>query len=255
MANEITLNPSEQVEGEFSAEELDSLAVGEKLAEHEQQLLAGKYQSAEELERGYLELQKRLSSQSNDDTPTEQATEEPEEQEQSEEVDADLFDTIMESYRTGEWDESIVDTVSKMDPIDVANMFLEKQGEVQQGELATQEDIDQIQESVGGMESYRNMIQWAGQNLSENEIAMYDAAMDKGDPLTMFFAAQALNARYQDAIGYDGEMLTGSAPRNTRDAFRSQAELVAAMSDPRYDKDPAYRQDIAEKLERSNLQF
>ena len=255
MANEITLNPSEQVEGEFSAEELDSLAVGEKLAEHEKQLLAGKYQSAEELERGYLELQKRLSSQSNDDTPTEQATEEPEEQEQDEEVDADLFDTIMESYRTGEWDESIVDTVSKMDPIDVANMFLEKQGEAQQSEVATQEEIDQIQESVGGMESYRNMIQWAGQNLSENEIAMYDAAMDKGDPLTMFFAAQALNARYQDAIGYDGEMLTGSAPRNTRDAFRSQAELVAAMSDPRYDKDPAYRQDIAEKLERSNLQF
>ena len=255
MANEITLNPSEQVEGEFSAEELESLAIGEKLAEQEQQLLAGKYQSAEELERGYLELQKRLSSQSNDDTPTEQATEEPEEQEQDEEVGADLFDTIMESYRTGEWDESIVDTVSKMDPIDVANMFLEKQGEVQQSEVATQEDIDQIQESVGGMESYRNMIQWAGQNLSENEIAMYDAAMDKGDPLTMFFAAQALNARYQDAIGYDGEMLTGSAPRNTRDSFRSQAELVAAMSDPRYDKDPAYRQDIAEKLERSNLQF
>ena len=255
MANEITLNPSEQVEGEFSAEELDSLAVGEKLAEQEQQLLAGKYQSAEELERGYLELQKRLSSQSNDDTPTEQATEEPEEQEQTDEVDADLFDTIMESYRTGEWDESIVDTVSKMDPIDVANMFLEKQGQSQQSEVATQEDIDQIQESVGGVESYRNMIQWAGQNLSENEIAMYDAAMDKGDPLTMFFAAQALNARYQDAIGYDGEMLTGSAPRNTRDAFRSQAELVAAMSDPRYDKDPAYRQDIAEKLERSNIQF
>ena len=255
MANEITLNPSEQVEGEFSAEELDSLAVGEKLAEQEQQLLAGKYQSAEELERGYLELQKRLSSQSNDDTPTEQATEEPEEQEQTDEVDADLFDTIMESYRTGEWDESIVDTVSKMDPIDVANMFLEKQGQSQQSEVATQEDIDQIQESVGGVESYRNMIQWAGQNLSENEIAMYDAAMDKGDPLTMFFAAQALNARYQDATGYDGEMLTGSAPRNTRDAFRSQAELVAAMSDPRYDKDPAYRQDIAEKLERSNLQF
>lgn len=255
MANEITLNPSEQVEGEFSAEELDSLAVGERLAEQEQQLLAGKYQSAEELERGYLELQKRLSSQSTEETPTEQATEEPEEQEEEEEVevDGDLFDTIMESYRTGEWDESIVDEVSKMDPIDVANMFLEKQGEVQQAEVATQEDVEQIQESVGGMDSYQNMIQWAGQNLSENEIALYDAAMDKGDPLTMFFAAQALNSRYQDAIGYDGEMLTGSAPRNTADVFRSQAELVAAMSDPRYDKDPAYRQDIADKLAVSNI--
>ena len=253
MANEITLNPSEQIEGEFSAEELDSLAVGERLAEHEQQLLAGKYQSAEELERGYLELQKRLSSQSNDDAPTEQAIEEPEEQEKEVEVDGDLFDTIMESYRTGEWDESIVDEVSKMDPIDVANMFLEKQGKVQQAEVATQEDVEQIQESVGGMDSYQNMIQWASQNLSENEIAMYDAAMDKGDPLTMFFAAQALNSRYQDAIGYDGEMLTGNAPRNTGNVFRSQAELIAAMSDPRYDKDPAYRQDIADKLAVSNI--
>jgi len=254
MANEITLNPTEQVEGEFSAEELDSLAVGEKLAEQEQQLLAGKYKSAEELERGYLELQKRLSS-SNEDTPTEQATEEPVEEETEAEVDTDLFDTIMESYRTGEWDESIVEEVSKMDPIDVANMFLEKQGEVQQGQVATQEDIEDIQESVGGLDEYQSMIQWASQNLTENEIAMYDRVMDKGDPYAMFFAAQALNARYQDAIGYDGEMLTGSAPRNTADAFRSQAELVAAMSDPRYDKDPAYRQDIADKLERSNLQF
>lgn len=254
MANEITLNPNEQVEGEFSAEELDSLAVGERLAEQEQQLLAGKYKSAEELERGYLELQKRLSSSSNDDTPTEQATEEPVEEEEAE-VDADLFDTIMESYRTGEWSEDIVNEVSKMDPIDVANMFLEKQGELQQGQVATQDDIDQIQESIGGANEYQSMIEWASQNLSENEIAMYDRVMDKGDPYAMFFAAQALNARYQDAIGYDGEMLTGSAPRNTADAFRSQAELVAAMSDPRYDKDPAYRQDIADKLERSNLQF
>lgn len=255
MANEITLNPSEQVEGEFSAEELDSLAVGERLAEHEQQLLAGKYKSAEELERGYLELQKRLSSQSNEETPTEQATEEPVEEEAEAEAGGDLFETIMESYRTGEWDESVVEEVSKMDPIDVANMFLEKQGEAQQGVVATQEDVAQIQESVGGMDSYQNMIQWASQNLSEDEIAMYDRVMDAGDPYGMFFAAQALNARYQDAIGYDGEMLTGTAPRNTADAFRSQAELVAAMSDPRYDKDPAYRQDIAEKLERSNLQF
>ena len=254
MANEITLNPNEQVEGEFSAEELDSLAVGERLAEQEQQLLAGKYKSAEELERGYLELQKRLSSSSNDDTPTEQATEEPVEEEEAE-VNADLFDTIMESYRTGEWSEEIVNEVSKMDPIDVANMFLEKQGDAQQGQVATQEDITDIQESVGGLNEYQNMIQWASQNLSEDEIAMYDRVMDAGDPYGMFFAAQALNARYQDAIGYDGEMLTGTAPRNTADAFRSQAELVAAMSDPRYDKDPAYRQDIAEKLERSNLQF
>ena len=251
MANEITLNPSEQIEGEFSAEELDSLAVGERLAEQEQQLLAGKYQSAEELERGYLELQKRLSSQTEEEPQVEEAPEAEEEEEV--EVDGDLFDAIMESYRTGEWDDNLVEEVGKMDPIDVANMFLTKQGEAQQTEVATEEDVTQIQDSVGGVDEYQNMLQWAGQNLSEEEINLYDAAMDRGDPLTMFFAAQALNSRYQDAVGYDGEMLTGSAPRNTSNGFRSQAELIAAMSDPRYDKDPAYRQDIADKLAVSNI--
>jgi hypothetical protein len=252
MANEITLNPSEQIEGEFSAEELDSLAVGEKLAEQEQQLLAGKYQSAEELERGYLELQKRLSSPAEEEPQVEEAPEAEEEEEEIE-VDGDLFDAIMESYRTGEWDDNLVEEVGKMDPIDVANMFLTKQGEAQQTAVATEEDVTQIQDSVGGVDEYQNMLQWAGQNLSEQEINLYDAAMDRGDPLTMFFAAQALNSRYQDAVGYDGEMLTGSAPRNTSNAFRSQAELIAAMSDPRYDKDPAYRQDIADKLAVSNI--
>jgi hypothetical protein len=251
MANEITLNPSEQIEGEFSAEELDSLAVGERLAEQEQQLLAGKYQSAEELERGYLELQKRLSSPAEEEPQVEEAPEA--EKEEEIEVDGDLFDAIMESYRTGEWDDNLVEKVGKMDPIDVANMFLTKQGEAQQTAVATEEDVTQIQDSVGGVDEYQNMLQWAGQNLSEQEINLYDAAMDRGDPLTMFFAAQALNSRYQDAVGYDGEMLTGSAPRNTSNAFRSQAELIAAMSDPRYDKDPAYRQDIADKLAVSNI--
>jgi hypothetical protein len=252
MANEITLNPSEQIEGEFSAEELDSLAVGEKLAEQEQQLLAGKYQSAEELERGYLELQKRLSSPAEEEPQVEEAPE-AEEEEEEVEVDGDLFDAIMESYRTGEWDDNLVEEVGKMDPIDVANMFLTKQGEAQQTAVATEEDVTQIQDSIGGIDEYQNMIQWASENLSEQEINLYDAAMDRGDPLTMFFAAQALNSRYQDAVGYDGEMLTGSAPRNTSNGFRSQAELIAAMSDPRYDKDPAYRQDIADKLAVSNI--
>ena len=50
--------------------------------------------------------------------------------------------------------------------------------------------------------------------------------------------------------------MTGkAAPNNSGDVFRSQQELVAAMSDARYDRDPAYRQDVIEKLDRSNLEF
>ena len=39
------------------------------------------------------------------------------------------------------------------------------------------------------------------------------------------------------------------------DGFRSQQEVVRAMADARYDNDPAYRKDVYDKLERSNIQF
>ena len=85
---------------------------------------------------------------------------------------------------------------------------------------------------------------------------MYDQVMDKGDPLAAFFAVQALTYRFNDARGVDGEMLQGKAPTTSKgDAFKSQAQVVKAMSDDRYEKDPAYRQEIYDKLERSNLQF
>jgi len=250
MANELTLNPLDEQDGQLSADEQESLEIGERLAQQEEQLLAGKYKSAEELERGYLELQKRLSSKQQDEEPVEQVEEEQEEDTQEE----SLYEIIMESFREGKWDQATVNQVAEMNPIDVANMFLEN-SQQQTEPIASSEDIQDIQNSVGGNESYASMMQWASQNLSEQEISMYDAVMDRGDPLGMYFAAQALYGRFQDAVGVDGELLTGSAPRNSADVYRSQAEVVRAMSDPRYDNDPAYRNDVAVKLERSNLQF
>ena len=58
----LTYNPNEQQEGELTAEEQDSLAVGEKMMEQESKLLAGKYKDAEELEKAYVELQSKMSS-------------------------------------------------------------------------------------------------------------------------------------------------------------------------------------------------
>ena len=98
------------------------------------------------------------------------------------------------------------------------------------------------------------MLSWAGENLTEQEISMYDSVMDKGDPAAAFFAVQALSYRYQDANGVEGSLVQGKSP-GPGGTFRSQAEVVQAMSDPRYDNDPAYRQDVMRKLERSNVSF
>jgi len=64
-----------------------------------------------------------------------------------------------------------------------------------------------------------------------------------------------LKSQYDNANGYEGRMLSGKAPKTSGDVFRSQAEVVRAMSDSRYENDPAYRQDLIEKLDRSNIAF
>ena len=92
--------------------------------------------------------------------------------------------------------------------------------------------------------------------MEASEIEMYDRVMDQGDPAAVLFAVKALVAQYKDAVGSDGQLLTGKAAANpAKNQFRSQQELVAAMNDPRYDTDPAYRSDVLEKLENSELDF
>jgi len=118
----------------------------------------------------------------------------------------------------------------------------------------TEADATNLRNAVGGDEKYNEMIGWAAQNMSEQEISLYDSIMERGDPAAAYFAVQALSYRYQDANGFEGNLVQGKSP-STSPGFRSQAELVQAMSDPRYDNDPAYRQDVARKLERSNIKF
>ena len=127
--------------------------------------------------------------------------------------------------------------------------------EEQTEQRLTQEQADKLFEMVGGKKAYQAMIEWAGQSLSQGEIEMYDRVMAKGDPSAIFFAVQALSGKYNDAVGKDGKLLTGRGTSSEGSSFRSQAELVQAMSDPRYDRDPAYRQDVMRKLENSDLAF
>ena len=127
--------------------------------------------------------------------------------------------------------------------------------ETDSSESLSEEQAEYLMDMVGGDKAYKSMIDWAGQNFSKEEISMYDGVMESGDPNAIFFAVQALQARYNDNVGSDGQLLTGKGAENTDDSFKSQAELVAAMSDPRYDRDPAYRQDLMRRLENSDVEF
>ena len=95
---------------------------------------------------------------------------------------------------------------------------------------------------------------WASENVDPTYIQAFDSLIDSGDPATIQLAVAGLMATQQEQQGYEGRMYRGtSAYESSAPAFRSQAELVEAMNDPRYDADPAYRQDVFDALARSEL--
>ena len=85
---------------EFSADEQDSLAVGEALEQQQTQRLAGKFENAEQLEKAYLELQKKMGQGEQEAEPA------PEEEVQ--ESDPDYLAQAMNEYsETGKLSDEI----------------------------------------------------------------------------------------------------------------------------------------------------
>ena len=241
-------------------EEQDSLAVGEKLVAEQENLLAGKYKSAEELEKAYKELESKLGQQ---DSP-EKAEPEPEPEPSSLSDNANVITSASDEYyqNDGKLSPETLQKFSNMSSQDLVNAYLEvtqspdwqaaPPSEIQD---VTESQINEVKNFAGGDQQYSNMIRWAGENLDKNAIKAFDDVIASGSIDTIKLAVSGLKARYQNAVGYEGKMVQGKAAPNRGDVFRSQAELVAAMSDKRYDNDPAYRQDGIEKLDRSDLSF
>ena len=240
----------------LSADEQDSLKVGEQMQAAEDNLLAGKYKSAEELEQGYMELQKKLGQ-------TEETTKEPEAktetEPETEEYEANILDDIWDVANSGEdFSPELIEELNGMKATDLANMYLEYRKNNQDVETRdfSEADVTELKGIVGGDANYNNMLQWANQNLNKQEIDMFDQVMEQGNPLAAFFAVRSLAYAYNDAVGYEGKMVQGKAPKASTDQYRSQQEVITAMSDPRYETDSAYRKDVMDKLTRSpNVNF
>ena len=256
MAETLTLEQKTETTSvdSLSAEEQDSLQVGEAMQEAEDTRLAGKYENAQELEKAYIELEKKLGQQQQTE-PSEDSQNPPEPEAKTEEKADDTTTVLDELWNQaiegeGKYSEETIAKLNEMKPQDLAKMHLEFRAKNAPQDLS-ENDVKELKGIVGGDENYKNMLSWAQQNLNEQEVDMFDKVMEMGNPLAAFFAVRSLAYRYNDAIGFDGKMVTGTAPKESTDVFRSQQEVVAAMGDRRYDNDPAYRRDVMEKLARS----
>ena len=241
---QLTYDPTPADQPEFSEEEQDSLRVGEQLEQQQTQMLAGKFENAEQLEKAYLELQQKMG----------QGEQEAEPEEEVQESDPDYLAQAMSEYQeTGKLSDEIK---KQLDELDYEDMFAAMQSQApQESPDLTEEEMNAIRNYVGGEQQYGALMDWAAQTLDSNYVEAFDDLVQNGSARAIQLAVRGLMAEYENHNGYEGRMLTGKAATETPDVFRSQAEVVQAMSDPRYDNDPAYRNDVFEKLGRSNVQF
>ena len=266
MSETLSYQPEVQTESapdNLTPEEQDSLAVGEKLQAEQEGLLAGKYKSAQELEKAYVELQKKLGeSKEEEDTEKASAEPEPEDKPQLSEGATLITDASKEYFDNG--NKLSPETLAKFSSLssqDLIKAYMEvsQNPEFQQQAAPpaeiTASQINQIKNAAGGEKAYANIVNWAKTNLPEDQINAFDEVVNTGSVQAIQLAVSGLKAEYDNANGVEGRMVTGKTAPNNGDVFRSQAELVRAMSDARYDNDPAYRQDVIDKLDRSDLEF
>ena len=265
MSETLSYQPEVQTESapdNLTPEEQDSLAVGEKLQAEQEGLLAGKYKSAEELEKAYVELQKKLGESKEEDTDQASAEPEPEDKPQLSEGATLITDASKEYFDNG--NKLSPETLAKFSSLssqDLIKAYMEVQSNPEfQAQAApaadiTEAQINQIKNSAGGEQQYAQIVNWAKTNLPQDQIQAFDEVVNTGSVQAIQLAVSGLKSQYNDANGVEGRMVTGKTAPNNGDVFRSQAELVRAMSDARYDNDPAYRQDVIEKLDRSDLEF
>ena len=227
---------------------------------------AGKYESVEELEKGYAELQKKLSGQ-------EETTEEV--SESKEEAAPTNASEIYGEYIGSRLDEAGVDyqgmntkwqETGKLEDDDykalegagfskdMVEAYLDGvQYRAEQDSQLAAKEVAAIKNEFGGEQVYSEMITWAAANLDKGEVDAFNSMLKTSNPHQIRIAVAGIQAAYMNNAPREPKLVGGRAAKADTTKFKSTAQVVAAMNDERYATDPAYRQEVQEKLSRSKV--
>jgi len=207
--------------------------------------LPEKFNSPEDMAQAYGELETRMGGESEDTSEDTQETVEEA---------TGLTTEYLEPYSAefvehGELSEESYDRLEKEAgiPQDIARAYVEGQ------RALVEQQQNTVFAEVGGQDNYNEMVDWAGENFTDAEITSFDNAVDSGDANAVMMAVKGLSARYAQANGTAPHLVQGNAGKDSTSGFQSWQQVSAAMRDPRYAKDPAYRSDVENRLNVSNL--
>lgn len=213
--------------------------------------LPEKFKSAEDMAKAYSELEGKLGKPQQEETTEEVEVSGDESAEDVAQLLDDRgldFDAFQQEYQElgGLTEEAYAALAEAGFSEAMVDSWIEGQNAI------TAQVTAEMHEYAGGGEEYAQMVQWAADNLPESEVEAYNATMESGSTDLIKLAVQGLHARYRSEAE-PNLMQGGTGTVSSGGKFDSTAELTAAMSDPRYAKDPAYRQAVADKLAKSSL--
>ena len=118
--------------------------------------------------------------------------------------------------------------------------------------------VEAIFQQTGGEQKYHAMASWAAKNMDKAAVESFNAAIRSGDKDRAINAVKGMQYDYMTQTGYEPRLIGGRAPASEGPkGFTSEAQVVAAMSDPRYQngpmQDPAYVQEVTDRLSASNV--
>mgnify|MGYP003132860314 CR=1 FL=1 len=257
----------EEVTPALSLEDQASLQESEQTETQDSELLAGKYKSVEDLEKGYQELQQKLSK----GEPAEESEVSESEGETTEASATELYgDFIGGRFEENgidfqdmntRWQQSGELTTEDYGELEGAGFTREMVDAylsgvqfkaTQDSELAAKEVLT-LKNEFGGEKAYSEMIEWAGANLSEGEVTAFNNMIKTSNMDQLRIALTGLQSKYNATANREPNLIGGKAPKGPRDKFESTAQVVAAMNDPLYQTDSAYRKKVEGKLARSNV--
>ena len=209
----LTYDPTPADQPEFNEAEQEALAIGEAAAKEQEAAYAGKFKDAEELEKAYIELQKKLGETNEDEDLREQ--EETSEEEVESNPAVDLINEASQLYaEKGELTPEVMEQFTSMSSTDLVNAYIEMQGNLPKAESPdlTEGEVNQIKNTAGGEDGYNQLMAWSGENLDQADIEAFDALVESGNARLIRLAVSGLRSEMEKAVGFDGEMVTGRAP-------------------------------------------
>lgn len=145
--------------------------------------------------------------------------------------------------------ESLKELTDKGIPETAVSAYIE--GQKAQAALFMQD----IAAHVGGEDTLQSILSWATTGIPAADITLYNTLLQSSDKQTVKVALDALKGKMEAAVGVEGVRVTGKGVPATQGVkpFASMAEVTAAMRDPRYAKDKAYRKQITDRLAVSDI--